>query len=55
VRGEVRTSAGVRPILADTICIHGDRADAPVFARRLRESLERAGVAVVAANARGSA
>ena len=31
---------------ADTICVHGDRPDAGLFARRLREALERAGIAV---------
>jgi UPF0271 protein len=31
---------------ADTICVHGDRADAATFARRLRESLDAAGVRV---------
>lgn len=31
---------------ADTICVHGDRPDAGAFARRLREALERAGIAV---------
>jgi len=35
-------------IRADTICVHGDRADAALFARRLRESLERAGVRIAA-------
>jgi UPF0271 protein len=31
---------------ADTICVHGDRPDAALFAQRLREALERAGVAI---------
>jgi len=31
---------------ADTLCVHGDRADAALFAQRLREELERAGVVV---------
>lgn len=41
-RGEV----GTLRIRADTICVHGDRADAATFARRLRESLDAAGVRV---------
>lgn len=35
-------------IQADTLCIHGDRTDAALFARRLREALERAGVRIAA-------
>ena len=31
-------------VCADTICVHGDRDDAAVFARRLREALTGAGV-----------
>jgi UPF0271 protein len=54
-RGEVTTSAGVRAIRADTICVHGDRADAAVFARRLRECLEAAGVTVAALTGRRDA
>ena len=34
------------PIRADTICLHGDRADAPAFARALRAALEAEGVQV---------
>jgi UPF0271 protein len=41
-RGEV----GALRVRADTICVHGDRADAATFARRLRESIEAAGVRV---------
>jgi UPF0271 protein len=33
-------------IRADTVCIHGDQPKALAFARRLREALERAGVAI---------
>jgi len=40
-RGEV----GAIRVRADTICVHGDRADAAAFARRLREALDDAGVA----------
>jgi UPF0271 protein len=54
-RGEVTTSAGIRTIRAYTICVHGDRADAAIFARRLRERLEGAGVAVAALTARRNA
>ena len=36
-------------IAADTLCVHGDRADAAVFAERLHRALEGAGVRVVAA------
>jgi len=41
-RGEV----GALRVRADTICVHGDRADAATFARRLREALDDAGVAI---------
>ena len=34
------------PLRADTLCLHGDRADAPAFARALRDALEAAGVAI---------
>jgi UPF0271 protein len=54
-RGEVPTRSGVRAIRADTICVHGDRADAANFARRLREGLESAGVAVAPLIARRGA
>ena len=45
--GRVRTREGlwVR-VRADTVCLHGDGAHAVAFARRLRTSLEAAGVAV---------
>ncbi len=33
---------------ADSICVHGDRADAAVFARRLLEALRANGVQVAA-------
>lgn len=35
-------------IRADTICLHGDRADAPAFARALRDALTAAGVRIAA-------
>jgi UPF0271 protein len=36
------------PVRADTLCIHGDQPNAPAFAKRLRNELERAGVKVKA-------
>jgi UPF0271 protein len=42
---ELRTG-GTRELRADTICVHGDRPDAALFARRLREGLKAAGVEV---------
>ena len=38
-------------VQADTICVHGDRADAAVFAQRLRAALECAGVTIRAPHA----
>lgn len=34
------------PLRADTLCLHGDRPDAPSFARALRAALEAEGVAI---------
>lgn len=34
------------PIRADTLCLHGDRHDAPDFARALRDALEAGGVCI---------
>lgn len=34
------------PLRADTLCLHGDRADAVAFARALRAALEDEGIAV---------
>lgn len=45
-RGEAETAGGTLRIRADTICVHGDRPDAALFARRLREGLEAAGLSV---------
>lgn len=46
-RGTVTTRDGSMLALhADTLCVHGDRADAAAFARRLREALERTAVQV---------
>jgi UPF0271 protein len=36
------------PVRADTLCIHGDQPDALAFAERIRDELQRAGVAVKA-------
>ena len=49
-RGEgVATRQGGRLSLrSDTLCVHGDRPDAGVFARRLREALVKAGITVAA-------
>ncbi|HET6603521.1 MAG TPA: 5-oxoprolinase subunit PxpA [Xanthomonadaceae bacterium] len=40
-----RTGESV-PVRADTVCLHGDRADAALFARRLRAAIEQAGYSV---------
>lgn len=45
-RGEAKTASGMLRIRADTICVHGDRPDAAMFARRLREGLEAAGLSI---------
>ncbi len=43
----VNTREGKTLVLhADTICVHGDRADAAIFAERLRAALDQAGVRV---------
>jgi UPF0271 protein len=47
-RGEAASANGTLRIRADTICVHGDRTNAATFAQRLREGLERSGVAVAA-------
>jgi UPF0271 protein len=47
-KGKVETRDGKAiDVRADTICVHGDRDDAAVFARRLREALAGAGTRVV--------
>ena len=46
--GKVDSRGREIDIRADTICVHGDRADAGVFAQKLRRSLEGAGVVVEA-------
>ena len=48
-RGETTTRQGsTLRIRAQTICVHGDRLDAAIFARRLREALRDGGVAIAA-------
>jgi UPF0271 protein len=39
------------PLRADTLCLHGDRADAPAFARALRAALEAEGIRIRAPGA----
>jgi UPF0271 protein len=47
--GVVRATVGTdEPIVADTVCLHGDGPHAVVFARRLRKELAAAGVAMKA-------
>jgi 5-oxoprolinase (ATP-hydrolysing) subunit A len=47
--GVVVARGGERvPIRADTLCLHGDRADAAAFARALRTALDASGVAIEA-------
>jgi 5-oxoprolinase (ATP-hydrolysing) subunit A len=46
--GKVDSSGGAIEIRADTICVHGDRGDAGVFAEKLRKGIEGAGVSVKA-------
>lgn len=51
--GKVRSVDGKDvPVQADTLCIHGDQPNALVFARAIREALERAGIAVRTPSAR---
>ncbi|MBS0569517.1 MAG: LamB/YcsF family protein [Proteobacteria bacterium] len=45
---DIRTGGTLR-LHADTICVHGDRADAAAFARKLREGLMAAGVEIAKA------
>lgn len=48
-RGEVIADDGsLVQLHADTLCLHGDRADASAFARRLRLALDAASVQIVA-------
>ena len=50
--GVVRATDGTDvPIVADTVCLHGDGPDPVAFARRLRAELAAAGVDVKAISA----
>ena len=50
IRNEVAVLDGSRiRIEADTLCVHGDRPSAALFAERLRRALEHAGVRIAAA------
>jgi UPF0271 protein len=51
-RDEADGPDGKIRIAADTICVHGDRPDAALFARKLRQGLEAAGVVIAALSAR---
>ena len=52
-RGEVATrEGGVLRLRADTLCVHGDRTGAGVFAARLRAALDVAGLLLAAPDAR---
>jgi 5-oxoprolinase (ATP-hydrolysing) subunit A len=42
----VHTAGGPLSVRADTLCLHGDRADAASFARALREALEADGILI---------
>ncbi|WP_026974234.1 LamB/YcsF family protein [Alicyclobacillus contaminans] len=47
MEGKVTSQQGTDvPVVADTICIHGDGPHALAFARLIRQSLEAAGIAV---------
>lgn len=47
-REAVAADGAVVHVEADTLCVHGDRADAAHFAQGLRQALEEAGVEVTA-------
>lgn len=52
LKGEVvADDGGVIAVRADTLCLHGDRADAAVFARAVRDALQADGVAIAAIGA----
>ena len=53
--GRVRTADGIEiAVRADTLCLHGDGAEAVAFARRLRAELESAGIGLRAPGPRTS-
>lgn len=46
-QGNITTHDGkILSLQADTICVHGDRTDAAMFAERLRAALDQAGIEV---------
>ncbi len=48
-RGEATTADGSRVAMqADTVCVHGDRANAAAFAERLHRALQDAGLRIAA-------
>ncbi len=48
-RGEVvADDASIVALRADTLCLHGDRSDAAVFARAVRDALEADGIVIAA-------
>jgi UPF0271 protein len=48
-RGVVRAAGGTEvPLVADTVCVHGDTPDAVAFVERLRKELVAAGITVKA-------
>lgn len=50
--GRIPTGDGTSlPVQAHTLCLHGDRPDAPDFARSLRQALQAAGIRVLAPGA----
>jgi UPF0271 protein len=49
LHGEVAVADGGRIALrADTLCLHGDRGDAPAFARAVHEALQADGIRIAA-------
>ena len=45
-RGVPTRRGGILPLQADTLCVHGDRADAGALARSLRGALQDAGLSI---------
>ena len=45
-RGVPTRKGSILPLQADTLCVHGDRADAGALARSLRDALQEAGITV---------
>jgi UPF0271 protein len=47
--GYVTSLAGKRvPVVADTLCLHGDQPGAVTFAKKLRETFKKRGISVAA-------